>query len=185
MRCAECDVEIDDRLAVCPLCSAQLRAARGDVGAQSVGRTRRATPEEANLAVNVLRADSVLALTGSLPDDLSTLEAEIARMIDGFRPVARIRKKIGTSSAELRQALKALHERGVVRLVGIVEEAGVTARGERPEEDATRRIADAEMMYSAKAMAEVSSMLEEEKELSFDDETEPSIEQGASRRPRS
>lgn len=172
MRCQQCDVDIEERLASCPLCSAALV----DMGsAHIVGRVRGPTPEETMRAPNLYRADAVLGLTGAAPDDLGALELLTARLIDGTRPVARLQKKSGMSSVELRNALTALHARRLIRLVGIVEPAGVAAAGD-DDHDATRRISEAEMMISARAMAEIAAMIEEDKALSLDDDTESSIE---------
>lgn len=179
MRCERCEIEVSDHLELCPICEAPLsRAASPDVddctsvARHVVGRIRRATVEEVACEADLFRADAVLALAGAVPADLARPEAETARLIDGVRPVARIRKKRGVSSAELRNALRSLHERGLLRLVGIVEEAGRAAAVDHGDEDATRRILDSEMMISARAMAEIKAMMDEDKSMFDGDDTE-------------
>lgn len=88
-----------------------------------MGRIRPATLEETERREDFFRPDAVLALTGAPPMDVSPFEAHVAALIDGARPVARIRKKSGVSSADLRIALAALCDRKLLRLVGVVEEA--------------------------------------------------------------
>jgi hypothetical protein len=93
-----------------------------------MGRIRPARLDE-DSREDMLRADAVLALTASLPSDLSAFENFVATLIDGVRPVARIKKKANVSSQDLRIALNGLADRNLVRLAGIVEEAiGTLAR---------------------------------------------------------
>ena len=88
-----------------------------------MGRIRPATLEEADSREDMLRPDAVLRLTGVLTADLSAFEAHVAALVDGTRPVARIRKKSGVSSADLRIALAGLCDRNLLQLVGIVVES--------------------------------------------------------------
>lgn len=179
MRCEQCEIDIESSLELCPICQAPLGSAAppdlndcASVARHVIGRIRRATVDEVALDADLFRADAVLALAGALPADLTLAEAETARLIDGVRPVARIRKKSGVTSAELRNALRALHERRLLRLVGIVEEAGRAAAADHVDEDATRRVLDSEMMISARAMAEIKAMIDEDKSMLDGDDTE-------------
>ena len=88
-----------------------------------MGRIRPATLEETERREDLFRPDAVLALTGAVPMDLSAFETHVAALVDGVRPVARIRKKSGVTSADLRIALAGLCDRKLLRLVGVVEEA--------------------------------------------------------------
>ena len=88
-----------------------------------VGRVRPATLDETESRDAMLRPDAVLALTGAVPADIGPFEQHVAGLIDGVRPVARLRKKSGVSSADLRIALGSLLDRKLLRLVGVVEEA--------------------------------------------------------------
>jgi hypothetical protein len=89
----------------------------------AVGRVRPVTLEEEDSRDSLFRPDAVLALTGAVPADVSPFEAHIAALIDGVRPVARLRKKSGVSSADLRIALGGLVDKKLVRLAGIIVEA--------------------------------------------------------------
>lgn len=176
MRCFRCDYETNEEVDACPLCGTALD--RHDVtvavGARHVvGRIMPPTVEEAADVDSVLRADAVLALKGDVPPTLLPLESAVAQLIDGVRPVARIRKKCGATSRALRAALRDLHAQGLVGLVGIVKEAGSATRADLAAGDATRRIAEADMMISARAMAEIKEMKEEDRSTLDGDDTEP------------
>lgn len=92
-------------------------------GALPVGRVRPVTLEEEERRETMFRADAVLALTGPVPTDIGAFEQHVASLIDGVRPVARIKSKSGVSSADLRIALASLCDRRLLRLAGIVVEA--------------------------------------------------------------
>jgi hypothetical protein len=88
-----------------------------------LGRMR--APTEAELAAqdSFFRPDAVLGMRGPAPLDASPFELHVAGLVDGVRPVARIKKKSGLSSSDLRIALGMLRDRNLLRLVGIIEEA--------------------------------------------------------------
>lgn len=114
--------------AQCWRCKAPL-AKTDDDGALSVhsrgtmiGRTRPPTDAERDSTEAMLRPEAVLELVVR-PKDLSPFEQHVAALIDGVRPVARLKKKSGLSSTDLRVALGQLRDRNLLRLVGLVEEA--------------------------------------------------------------
>ena len=128
-----------------------------------VGRTRPATLDEDLVPDTMFRPDAVLALAGPLPANLSPFEQHIALLVDGVRPVARIRKKSGVSSADLRIALAGLRDKKLLRLAGIVEEAIGSLAAEIKhdfEEDVT--IPGKGEVIPTHVMAEIRSMLDEE-----------------------
>src|SRR5207248_1487040 len=86
-----------------------------------VGRVRPATLDESEKRELYFRADAVLALRAALPGDASPFEQHVAGFIDGFRPVARIRKKTGLSASDLRIALASLYDKKLLALTGLVE----------------------------------------------------------------
>lgn len=119
------------------------------------------------------RPDAVLTLTGPAPADLGPFEAHIASLIDGARPVARLRKKSGVSSADLRIALGALRDRNLLRVSGIVVEAvgEVAADIARDLAEQKQTIDDATSVPRGRpdivpphVMAEIRSMLDEDPE---------------------
>ncbi|HEY4223536.1 MAG TPA: hypothetical protein VGO62_19395 [Myxococcota bacterium] len=135
-----------------------------------VGRVRPATLDEDMAAATVFRPDAVLALIGgAVPDDLPAFEKHVAGLIDGVRPVARIKKKAGVSSSDLRIALASLNDRKLLRVTGIVEEAiGALAQeikeqlnGFETEVTMPRAVPAAVPMH---VMAEIQSMLDEDDE---------------------
>jgi hypothetical protein len=132
MRCPSCGLENVDAHVLCPSCKQPLRAKQRVIDERSfetitggipIGRVRPVTIEEDLKPDTMFRADAVLALTGPAPGDLSPFEAHVAGLIDGVRPVARVRKKSGVSSSDWRIALNGLAARKLLRVVGIVEEA--------------------------------------------------------------
>jgi hypothetical protein len=94
-----------------------------DIPPTRIGRVRPPTSEEQRDGRVMLRADAVLSL---VPNDVSLepLERHVADLIDGHRPVARIKKRSGLSTADVIEGLRKLSARGLVRLLGIVEYAG-------------------------------------------------------------
>jgi len=91
--------------------------------AYTLGRVRPATIDEVAEPNMVFRPDAVLALDGGVPVDVSDLERKVAALIDGVRPIARVRKKCGASLPDLRIAIAGLRDRGLLVVVGVVEEA--------------------------------------------------------------
>ena len=97
---------------------------RDDPSKTRVGRVRRPTRMEVADHDAVLRPDAIPALTANIADmQLSVLERHVGDLVDGFRPVARIKKKSGLGTFDVVMALRALRERGLLKLVGVVEEA--------------------------------------------------------------
>ncbi len=136
-----------------------------------VGRTRRPTAAERASSETLFRADSVLALTEALPADVSAVESHVAGTIDGFRPVARLRKKSGLSSEDLRVALGMLHTRGLLELVGVVEQAFIpwgTDRAEYPTDATVPK--GAGDVIPPHVMDEIQSMIDEEERKRADEE---------------
>ena len=92
-----------------------------------IGRVRPATLDESEKRELYFRADAVLALRSPLPADASPFEQHVAGFIDGFRPVARIRKKTGLSAADIRIALASLYDKKLLALTGLVEPSDLDA----------------------------------------------------------
>ena len=129
-------------------------------GALPVGRIRPATLEEAERREDLFRPDAVLALTRALPADLSAFEQHVAALVDGVRPVARLRRKSGVGSADLRIALAGLCDRGLLRLAGIVEEAPGKPAGSTGIETTTP--GSAAGVIPPGVMAEIWEMIDED-----------------------
>lgn len=110
MACPQCAFEGVDDPRSCPRCRA-------------AAAIRPATEEDAAHLDALLRADAVFALAAVVPDDLPATERRVARVVDGIRTVERIRKRCGLTPVELQAALTALHERGLLRLVGFADAA--------------------------------------------------------------
>jgi hypothetical protein len=156
-------------------------------GVVRYGRIRPPTDQERTRADDLLRPDAVIALSASPPTDASDFELRLSALIDGVRPVARIKKKSGLTSAQVRSALSALRGRKLLMLVGIVEEAygplgdEIAAElNERAREEATIPRGRTDYI-PPHVMSEIAAMLEEEaraeqKRLSIDDETSPDDE---------
>ena len=130
-------------------------------GALPVGRVRPGTLEECESREAMFRPDAVLALTRPVGADIGAFEQHVASLVDGVRPVARIRSKSGVSSDDLRIALGSLCDQGLLRLVGIVIEAsdaprptmqvgpdGSTDPGARPDIIPTHVMADIHAMLA-------------------------------------
>lgn len=110
----------------CPRCGFEwLRGSRACArcGCAISGRIRTATLADASRPESLFRPDAVLALTGPITDELTASEQRVAGLIDGVRPVARILKRSGSTAVQLRLALAALNDRGLLLLKGIVEQA--------------------------------------------------------------
>ena len=131
-------------------------------GALPVGRVRPAKLEETERREIMFRADAVLALTGPVPADIGAFEQHVASLIDGMRPVARVRTKSGVSSADLRIALASLCDRRLLRLVGIVIETAVTIKETvRTPDGQTGSKPD---LIPAHVMMEIAQMMDEDDE---------------------
>lgn len=191
--CASCGLKNVDGLSTCPICKAALRAPRRitddsvlerHTRGVPLGRVRPATLEEGARREDLFRPDAVLSLAGALPSDLSVFEMHIAALIDGMRPVARIRKKSGVTSADLRIALGALADRKLLLLTGIVEEAVGEVATEISRELAANEVLDAADfdvptlnqavpdIIPPHVMAEIQSMIDDDDELDLDEDTD-------------
>jgi hypothetical protein len=133
-----------------------------------IGRVRPPTLDELGRPDDLLRPDAVIGLVGAPPIEASDLEVRVSTLIDGVRPVARIKKKSGLSSQDTRKALAALRGRKLLTLVGIVEETvGPWAEdiaseiAEREKDEATLPRARTDFI-PAHVMAEIQAMLQEE-----------------------
>lgn len=155
----------------------------GHSGGTKIGRTRAPTEAELSSPEAMFRPDAVLELVVR-PKDLSAFEQHVVGFIDGVRPVARLKKKCGLSSADLRVALGQLRDRGLLRLVGVVEEAvgawaadiaaELAERGGAPVEHSIQGSGE---YIPAHVMAEIQAMVDEEeraklRELVGDDDDE-------------
>ena len=181
MRCSKCGFDAGlDNLLECPRCRAPIErhaapTAKPDEAffeahtrGHMMGRIRPANLDEGNKREDFYRPDAVLAVVGKLPADLSAFEAHVANLIDGVRPVARIRKKAGVSTADLRIALGGLCDRNCLRLAGIVEQAAgplaveiAAALADNPDQTSYGKNKD---VIPSHVMAEIQSMLDEEPE---------------------
>ena len=103
MRCPSCGFE-PAQGAVCARCRSSLRKSDDDVRLSAhsrgtlIGRARRPTAEELGNPEAMFRPDAVLELVAPLPLDAAPIETHVGGLIDGVRPVARLRKKSGLSS---------------------------------------------------------------------------------------
>lgn len=129
-------------------------------GALLVGRIRPATLDESESREVMFRANAVLALTKPLPADVGAFEQHVASLIDGVRPIARIKTKSGVSSADLRIALASLCDKGLLRLAGIVVEQQISIKDtvRRPEGHTGSR----PDLIPAHVMADIAAMMEED-----------------------
>ncbi len=133
-------------------------------GARVTGRIRPATLEEAARREELFRPDAVLAVSAELPADLPPFERHVAGLIDGVRPVARVRKKCGLSAADLVIAVGSLWDRGLVRLAGIVEvtrEPVPPSMWEPPAPGEPTISGTAADLIPPHVMAEIQAMLDE------------------------
>ena len=84
------------------------------------GRVRPPTVDEIAGDETIFRPDAVLALSAA-PGLVTPIGEAVAALLDGVRPLARVKKRAGVSTAQLREALLQLEP--FLRVVGIVEEA--------------------------------------------------------------
>lgn len=133
--------------------------------ANRVGRVRLPTPKEDADPDCVFHANAVLSLRES-EAVLPPLERHVAQLIDGFRPVARLRKKAGLSSDELIDALRALRARGLLVLTGIIEESADHVPVADDSDDVEATVPHgANDVIPPHVMREIQTMLDEEDEL--------------------
>lgn len=129
-------------------------------GALPVGRVRPATLDESQSREAMFRADAVLALTAPVPADIGAFEQHVASLLDGVRPVARVKTRSGVSSSDLRIALASLCDRGLLRLAGVVVETAVTLKEtQRSNDDNTGSKPD---HIPAHVMMEIAAMMSED-----------------------
>lgn len=154
-----------------------------------IGRTRPPTDAEQASPEAMFRAEAVLTMVAPLPLDVTAIEAHVGTLIDGVRPVARLKKKSGLSSEDLRVALGQLRDRRVLKLVGVVEEAigawaddiaaEVAERARTPEDHSIKGAGE---YIPAHVMAEIQSMIDDEERakvravLDDDDDEEASFD---------
>jgi hypothetical protein len=140
-----------------------------DASPERVGRVRLPSAKEDADPNVVFHANAVLEVRPT-PVVLPPLERHLASFIDGFRPVARLRKKSGLSSDELLDALRALRDRGLLVLTGIIEltdEAYEPADTDEFEGTVPRGQHD---IIPPHVMHEIQAMLDEEEALRRDEE---------------
>lgn len=184
MRCPSCGNETPPG-PVCSRCRASLRKSDDDarLSAHSrgtlIGRARRPTAEELKNPEAMSRPDAVLELAAPLPSDVSPIETHVGALIDGVRPVARLKKKSGLSSDDLRVALGQLRDRRLLKLVGLIEEAVGPWADDIAAEVAERARASQEQSINATGeyipphvMAEIQSMIAEEERAKVRDALE-------------
>jgi hypothetical protein len=153
------------------ICFPGMPAKRATTG--RIGRLRPATKAEVLAPESVFRPDAVLALIAPAPGDLPVGARRVAALVDGFRPVARLRAKSGLTSADLRLALAELAGRGLLAVESIVEgtDADVGADGDADDGGTMPRgSGDA---IPPRVMAEIQAMLDEvETQEGFDEPTD-------------
>ncbi|OGQ24390.1 MAG: hypothetical protein A2138_06820 [Deltaproteobacteria bacterium RBG_16_71_12] len=160
---------------MCARCRASLRKSDDDafLSAHSsgalIGRVRRPTDDELASPEVMFRPDAVVELAAPLPRDVSPVEVHVGSLIDGVRPVARIKKKSGLSSDDLRVALGQLRDRRLLKLVGVIEEAIGPWADDIAAEVAERTRASEEHSIKGSGeyipphvMSEIQSMIDEE-----------------------
>ena len=159
------------------------------------GRLRKPTGDEAANPETLFRANSVLALSHSAGAPSSAAEERVVALVDGFRPVARLRSKSGLSASAFRGALRDLADAGALIVVGVIEEAELELS--RPAGEAldgiSRGEGDGHTMprggdgIPPPVMAEIQRMIDEEQlaraDESFDDTTDVVPLPGVSRLP--
>ncbi len=140
----------------------------------------------------MFRPDAVLELVAPLPEDAAPIEAHVGGLIDGVRPVARLRKKSGLSSDDLRVAIGQLRDRRVLKLAGVVEEAigpwadDIAAEiAERARASDDHSIRGAGEYIPPHVMAEIQSMVDEEERAKVKDalEDEDAFDEETSEEP--
>ena len=138
---------------------------------ERVGRVRLPSEKEEHDPFAIFHANAVLEVRPThlvLPP----LERHVAELIDGFRPVARLRKKSGLSSDELLDALRALHTRGLLVLTGIIELTDeLYARAEPDEFEGTVPRGQHDVI-PPHVMHEIQAMIDDEEELRRTEERE-------------
>jgi hypothetical protein len=131
---------------------------------ERVGRVRLPSEKEDADPNAVFHANAVLEVR-STPEVLPPLERHVAGLIDGFRPVARLRKKSGLSSDELLDALRALHTRGLLVLTGVIELTDELYEPHDPDEFEGTVPRGQHDVIPPHVMREIQSMIDEEEEL--------------------
>lgn len=149
MRCPRCGFEWLTGSRACARCSAAIS-----------GRIRPATFTDASRPESLFRPDAVLALTGPITDELTASEQRVAGLIDGVRPVARILRRSGSTGGQLRLALAALNDRGLLLLTGIVEQAELDDNADADADETTPR--GKPDVISPRVLAEIDAMLDED-----------------------
>lgn len=86
-----------------------------------VGRVRPPTAQELADEDSVLQPGAVLEVKEH-DEVLPPPERHLVGFIDGFRPVARVRRRCGLSPAEFMSALSSIAARGLLTLKGVIEE---------------------------------------------------------------
>lgn len=149
-----------------------------------LGRVRSATAEEARDPETLLRPDAVVAISVPHPDGLTVTQQRVASLLDGFRPVARVRTKSALTAPIFKEALKSLAARGALSVVAIVEEGDAELAGLAEESTEASEPEDGHTMPRATGdaipphvMAEIEAMIEEEVRLAeiedaFEDATD-------------
>lgn len=197
MRCPSCGYE-SAQGAACSRCRASLYRSDDDVQLSAhsrgtlIGRARRPTAEELGNPEAMFRPEAVLELVAPLPHDAAPIEAHVGGLIDGVRPVARLRKKSGLSSDDLRVAIGQLRDRRVLKLAGVVEEAigpwadDIAAEiAERARASDDHSIRGAGEYIPPHVMAEIQSMVDEEERAKVKDalEDEDAFDEETSEEP--
>lgn len=133
------------------------------------GRVRLPTAKEDADPDVVFHANAVLEVRPT-PIVLPPLERHVAGFIDGFRPVARVRKKSGLSSDELIDALRALRSRGLLVLTGIIEATDDTYAPLDPDDSEGTIPRGSHDVIPPHVMLEIEAMLDEEDRLRRNEE---------------
>lgn len=138
---------------------------------ERVGRVRLPSEKEEQDPYAIFHANAVLEVRPT-PIVLPPLERHVAGVIDGFRPVARLRKKSGLSSDELLDALRALHARGLLVLTGIIELTDELYAPAEPDEFEGTVPRGQHDVIPPHVMREIQAMLDEEEALRITEERE-------------
>lgn len=138
---------------------------------ERVGRVRLPSPKEEADPFAVFHANAVLEVRPT-PIVLPPLERHVAGLIDGFRPVARLRKKSGLSSDELLDALRALKERDLLVLTGIIELTDELYEPHDPDEFEGTVPRGQHDVIPPHVMREIQAMLDEEDAIRRTEERE-------------
>lgn len=138
---------------------------------ERVGRVRLPSEKEDADPNAIFHANAVLEVRPT-PIVLPPLERHVAGIIDGFRPVARLRRKSGLSSDELIDALRALHARGLLVLTGIIELTDELYAPADPDEFEGTVPRGQHDVIPPHVMREIQAMLDEEEALRLSEENE-------------